>query len=113
MKRIGTICVLATMAAALAGCWPEPNPGEDLHGAWAYAQMFVEKRLASPGSARFQPGAVADGYVRHVGGDIYEVSAWVDAQNVFGGAVRTPFRYHFRRLDNGTRWLLEGEVQWR
>lgn len=83
MVTMEKMFAVAAMAAFLAGCGLDVKPGEDLHGAWAYAQMFVEKRLASPGTARFQPGAVAAGCARHVGNDVYEVSAW-------GWTRRTP-----------------------
>lgn len=113
MVTMEKMFAVAAMAAFLAGCGLDVKPGEDLHDAWAYAQMFVEKRLASPGTARFQPGAVAAGCARHVGNDVYEVSAWVDAQNAFGAVVRTPFRCRVQRLDSGARWRLAGEVVWR
>ena len=113
MKTIGKIGFLVVLATALCGCSLEVKPGEDLHGAWAYAQMFVEKQLVSPGTARFQPGAVAAGCVRHVGGDEYEVSAYVDAQNRFGGLVRQSFRCRVKRLRNGAKWRLVGDVEWR
>lgn len=113
MEAIVRMFSLAALAAALCGCSLDMKPGEDLHGAWAYAQMFVEKQLVSPGTARFQPGAVADGCVRHIGNDEYEVSAYVDARNRFGGMVRQSFRCRVQRLENGAKWRLVGEVVWR
>ena len=113
MITMGRMGALVVLAAVLCSCSLDVKPGEDLHGAWAYAQMFVEKQLVSPGTARFQPGAVAAGCVRHVGGDEYEVSAYVDAQNRFGGLVRQSFRCRVKRLRNGAKWRLVGDVEWR
>ncbi len=113
MKTKGMMSVLAALVIVLAGCDLEVKPGEDLHGAWAYAQMFVENQLVSPGTARFQPGAVAAGCVRHICGDEYEVSAYVDAQNRFGAVVRTSFRCRVKRLRNGAKWRLVGGVEWK
>jgi len=112
MRRL-RLFILGAFMAALCGCSLEVKPGEDLHGAWAYAQMFVEKQLKSPATARFQAGAVSAGAVRHIGGDVYEVSAYVDAQNGFGGLVRQSFRCRVQRLQNGAKWRLVGEVEWR
>lgn len=112
MEAIMRMFSLAALAAALCGCSMEMKSGEYLHGAWAYAQMFVEKQLVSPGTARFQPGAVVDGCVRHLGNDEYEVSAYVDAQNRFGCMVRQSFRCRVQQLENGAKWRLVGGVEW-
>ena len=71
------------------------------------------QRDSDVSTARFQPGAVATGCVRHIGGDEYEVSAYVDAQNRFGAVIRTSFRCRVQRLQNGAKWRLVGEVVWR
>ena len=113
MKTIGKIGFLVALATALCGCSLEVKPGEDLHGAWAHAQTFVEKQLRAPRTARFQPGAVADGCVRHIGNDEYEITAYVDAQNGFGGVVRQSFRCRVQRQNGGAKWRLVGGVEWR
>lgn len=112
MRRF-RLFILGAFMAVLCGCSMDVKPGEDLHGAWAYAQMFVEKQLRAPGTARFQPGAVAAGCVRHIGDDEYEVSAYVDAQNCFGGMVRQSFRCRVQRQNGGAKWRLVGIVEWR
>jgi len=113
MNTTRAMMILVAMAIVLCGCSLEVKTGEDLHGAWAYAQMFVEKQLKSPATARFQPGAVSAGAVRHIGNDEYEVSAYVDAQNGFGALVRQSFRCRVQRLQNGAKWRLVGNVEWR
>lgn len=112
MRRF-RLFILGALAVVLCSCSLDVKPGEDLHGAWAYAQMFVEKQLVSPGTARFQPGAVAAGCVRHIGGDEYEVSAYVDAQNGFGGVVRQSFRCRVQRQNGGAKWRLVVSVEWK
>jgi len=108
MKRIFAFVILLL---CVAGCDCEPPAiGEDLHGAWAYSQIAVEKHLKSPSRAKFEFGAVANGAVVHIGNDVYQVNSYVDSSNAFGAIVRTYFALKIRRLDNGERWKILGDI---
>ena len=49
----------------------------------------MSSRLRAPGSADYPFGHVTN--VQVLGDDRYRLSSYVDAQNVFGGEVRTTF----------------------
>ena len=76
---------------------------DDIHGAWAYTQLFVEKRLKSPKSADFPFGGYR--HVTSLGGGRYKVQSYVDAKNAFGVEIRTDFEGIIKRIDGG--WELE------
>jgi len=108
---------------AIAGCGYESPDGGGVHGAWAYMQLFVEKRLKSPGSAEFRFGGYRD--VQPLGDGRYKVVSYVDAQNGFGVSLRTPFEgvikhvgvegWELEYLDiGGERWgSPERSLPWR
>ena len=73
------------------------------HGAWAYMQIFVEKRLKSPKSADFPFGGYE--HVTDLGGGRYQVDSYVDAENSFGANIRTNFHGVIKSVDGG--WQLE------
>lgn len=75
----------------------------DVHGAWAYMQLFVEKRLKSPKSADFPFGGSR--HVTNLGGGRYKVVSYVDAQNAYGADIRTNFEGVIKRVNDG--WELE------
>ena len=75
----------------------------DVHGAWAYMQSFVEKRLKSPQSADFPFGGYR--HVTELGAGRYKVDSYVDSQNSFGANIRTHFEAVIKRIDGG--WELE------
>ena len=75
----------------------------DVHGAWAYMQSFVEKRLKSPQSADFPFGGYR--HVTELGAGRYKVDSYVDSQNSFGANIRTHFEGVIKRIDGG--WELE------
>ena len=67
------------------------------------ARQFVENRLRSPSTAEFGPSpwpAPDD-----LGNGRYRVRGWVDAQNAFGGTVRSNFTVIVR--SDGGDWVLE------
>lgn len=65
---------------------------EDMKGAlWALAEKAVKNELKSPSTAKFPSSYGSDGVSFGKSGDLYTVSAWVDAQNGFGATVRTNF----------------------
>ena len=74
----------------------------------AYIMMedFVKQYLKSPGTAEF-PG-VLDGKLDHVtvlGNQTYRIISYVDAQNSFGGKVRTNFIGEIKQT-SPNRWQL-------
>ena len=79
-----------------------PKSSGDIHGAWAYMQLFVEKRLKNPKGAKFV-GNARDA-VTNLGAGKYRVAAAVDATNSFGATVRTPFSGVIENL--GSEWKL-------
>ena len=76
----------------------------NVHGAWAYMQIFVEKRLKSPKSADFPFGG-GTYHTKDLGNGRYEVNSYVDSQNAFGANIRTHFDGTIKRKDGG--WILE------
>ena len=82
----------------------------DLSGAWVAAQSFVEQRLKSPASAKFEFGAAHDGAVRLVGDRIYSVESYVDSQNSFGATIRQKFRLQVKSGPGGEWQLVNGEI---
>lgn len=98
------IVKIAFLSLLLGGCGERTyDPDNDVHGAWAYMQLFVEKRLKSPSTADFPHGGSRD--VEPLGNGRYRIVSYVDAQNAFGGTVRTNFRGIIKRVDGG--WELE------
>lgn len=75
----------------------------DVHGAWAYMQLFVENTLKNPKSAEFRYGGFRD--VEALGEGRYRVDSYVDAENSFGGTIRTEFEGVIVRTEDG--WRLE------
>ena len=81
---------------------PPSKSSGDMHGAWAYMQLFVEKELKNPKGAKFI--GYARNTVKSLGGNKYRVTAEVDAPNGFGATVRTPFTGVIE--DVGGKWKL-------
>ena len=75
----------------------------DVHGAWAYMQLFVKERLKSPKTAEFPFGGYR--HVTPLGGYRYKVDSYVDSQNPLGAQTRTKFEGVIKDL-NGS-WELE------
>lgn len=75
----------------------------NVHGAWAYTQQFVEKRLKSPSSAKFPFGGYQ--HVTSLGNYRYNVDSYVDSENSFGAKIRTNFTAIIKETDTG--WELE------
>ena len=90
----------------VVGCGTKPLPKDgsgDVHGAWAYMQLFVEDRLNSPKSADFPFGGSK--HVIDLGHGRYEVNSYVDSDNLFGANIRTQFKGIIRK-GNG-QWYLD------
>lgn len=66
--------------------------------AYVIAQHIVSQKLKNPGSAKFAP--ITDATISHKG-DEYTVSAWVEAENSFGGRLRRYFIVTYTALPLG------------
>jgi len=64
---------------------------------WEVAQQSAEKKLKSPGSAKF-----GGRDVQVLGTDSYRVSGWGDSQNSFGANVRTRFSVTIQSQPDGS-----------
>ena len=76
----------------------------DKLGAWVMAQLFVEQRLKSPGTAEYG-WQRADECVTDMGEGEYLVQGWVDSQNSFGATVRAKFSLRVQYIGN-EKWRL-------
>ncbi len=77
----------------------------DVHGAWAYCQLFIERDLGNlgvPASEIDFPFAGASKYVEYLGNDEYQIDAYFEATNRFGGRERINFS--MRLKDLGGKW---------
>lgn len=94
------------LLCSVTSCDVKPLPADgsgDVHGAWAYMQLFVEEHLKSPQTADFPFGGYQ--HVKDLGGGRYEVNSHVDSQNSFGAQIRTRFKGEIRKGHG--EWYLE------
>ena len=79
--------------------------------AWVMAQQFVKNNLKSPGTASFgglfKDYQNPDDVVTYLGNGKFRVCAWVDAQNSFGGKIRTYFVCELKYLGDDNWRLLD------
>lgn len=97
------IFVVAGLWAALSGN-SEPK-GPDGLDAYVMSQIFVEKQLKSPSTAKFP--TFEDSMVIPLGDNRFKISSYVDAQNSFGAMVRTPYTCIVKHTGEGDKWRLE------
>lgn len=79
---------------------------EDLHGAWAYATLFVEQELKAPSTAKFEYAAASNGKVVMTSQNKYTVKSYVDSQNSFGAMLRQYFLVEIEYQPSIAKWLL-------
>lgn len=98
------LVVLSTLAlcAPLAACGGSAG---DEDGAIAYCHQFVEDQLRSPSSADFP--SFPEHEVTETGTQRWRVSAYVDAENGFGGTVRTDWTCEISYNEDAGEWTLE------
>ena len=84
-----------TMVLSLAGCYdPADNCLNDRSakiGAYVASQSIVKTKLRSPSSAKFPAFGDRDVNVLFEWKCNFKVAGFVDAQNAFGGTVRTRY----------------------
>lgn len=105
----GLIC-LAVVAFGLGGCTLEvdKSPGSESMkmDAWVMAQQFLEERLKNPSSASYGWQTTGE-TTKHLGSDKYQVNAWVEATNSFGGTLRKNWAATLQHEGGGNWRLLE------
>jgi len=81
--------------------------------AWTEAQILIEARLKSPGTADW--GSIFSGtyqnpltQVTQISNGTYKVRGWVDSQNSFGAMARINFNLTIRNITRD-KWELVGE----
>ena len=87
----------------ISGCGQyEKDCADDSIGAWVAAIQFAEQQIQQPDLdfPSYNPA-----YVTYLGEDRYDVSAYVDGKNMFGGPIRKQFHGEFRCLDKGWQML--------
>ena len=91
-------------AVFVCGCGPSAPRGPDNVGAWVACQTMVESRLKSPSTADF-PSDYRNAVSRD--GNRFVVTSYVDAQNAFGGTVRTDYTCTVTYDPSDESWNLE------
>ena len=73
-------------------------------GAFVKSQDYVTNSLRAPGTAKFP--WYSESYVRYYGNGKYVVHSYVDAENAFGGQVRTRYTCTLHADEKGA-WMLD------
>lgn len=106
---LATAAVTTVLAFAAVGCDNSPHPSDQ--GAAVMCEGFVKKRLKSPGTAKFS--GVTETKIKTLSNKKpwkYQVTAWVDSQNTFGGVVRNDYVCTVSTKDDDT-WTLIGNIK--
>lgn len=74
--------------------------------AFVMSKQFVERRLRAPRTASFPSITNDEVLIDDLGAGRWRVRAYVDAQNAFGGEVRTRYKCVMRTAD-GETWIPE------
>ncbi len=101
------VAVIVGIYIAFSGSPSSNTSPSTMHseaGAWVMCQNFVEQRLRAPSTAKF-PWGYRD-YVSKIGAQKYKVDAYVDAENAFGGTIRTEFQCTVSYIGN-EKWRLD------
>jgi hypothetical protein len=87
---MGRVILLAFAMLSVSSCGSD---GLVCSESFAYgaAKSIMEKRLASPGSAKFASLSDPSVTVKKTGACEYHVESYVDSQNGFGALLRTRF----------------------
>lgn len=109
-RKLGALiwAVLLLPVLLVAGCITyvvNNGGGGDEDGAVAYCHQFVEDRLKLPDTADFP--SFPDHEVIETSDASWRVSAWVEAENSFGGTVRTDWTCEITYEEASETWTLE------
>lgn len=109
ITKIGCLAILIIFA--VVGLWVTLSGGSsskpkspDGLDAYVMSQIYVEKQLKAPSSAKFP--VFDNSMVVPLGDNRFKVTSYVDAQNSFGAMVRTPYTCTIKNT-GGDKWLLE------
>lgn len=100
---------LLPLIAALAACDGSPEGREAKYCqnetvAFAMSQEFVRQHLKAPTSAAFPNVTDPQTEAAALGECKFMVASWVDAENAFGGTVRSRYVVDLQYLPNGDTW---------
>jgi hypothetical protein len=71
--------------------------------AWTAAVSVVKENLKAPSTAKFPFSAISDGVtIKETGLNVFQVTAWVEAQNDFGAKPRKSFTVTIEKTGNDT-----------
>lgn len=119
---LGGLAIFVLTCAGVLSELPEPDPSRRSSAAsdappktwrdkdastmaFVMIQEHVKRRLRAPSTAEF-PYVTADGVrVEHLGEQVYMIQAYVDAENAFGGTVRTYFVGTMEQVERN-KWQL-------
>jgi hypothetical protein len=100
-KIVGIVAVLMVFGLIGQSC---SGGEEDGDGAIAYCHQFVEQQLKLPDTADFP--SFPHHQVAETGTQQWRVSAWVEAENSFGGTVRTDWSCEISYDEAAGEWTL-------
>lgn len=111
---VGTVWTLAYMSSVENYVKPDvpAAPVATKLDAGIMSERFVEKKLVSPGTAKFPSwwnDHDKDVQVIDWGDGRFHVMGWVDSQNSFGGLIRTKYLCELH-TDDGETWTLDSLV---
>jgi hypothetical protein len=92
VNRLLTRTAAAVTGAILLSACGGGTDGPSEQGAAVMCEEFVKEKLKSPGTAEFS--GVTETKIKTLSDKKpwkYQVTAWVDSQNDFGGVVRNPY----------------------
>lgn len=96
--------LVAQRKAELAAKTEEECGQGKAEDAYYYSQPFVERGLKAPATAEFPYASEVS--ARALGDCMFQVEAYVDAQNSFGAMLRTRYSAILRRLPEKESWQL-------
>lgn len=104
-----TAAAVIALSALASGCGtPDYCDGSFAEtSAFVASQQFVRRQLRAPSTARFPNITDREVRVSKVGECSFRVSGYVDAQNAFGGTVRTRYVARVRPSSDGRSYTLE------
>ena len=98
-KIILTISIVFLVIMVLFALFACNSSTDPKISAWVCAQELVRENLKSPSTAQFPKYSAS--YVKDLGNNKYEISAYVDSQNSFGAVVRSYFTAKLTLTEKG------------
>lgn len=93
------VAVIFIFKSCVGGSNKKPSETSLKTQAWVCAQDIVKQNLKSPSTAKFC--TMPEATIRNSKNNDWSVSGWVDAQNSFGGTIRTKFLVTLTLTENG------------